>query len=37
MSRLRYIGELLAVFEQAGLVTLPVFITGVEAHTVVRD
>ena len=37
VSRLRYIGELIAEFEQAGLVPLPVFITGVEAHIIVRD
>lgn len=33
----RYIIDLLTIMEQQGIVPLPVFINGVEAHTIVRD
>lgn len=37
VSNLAYIPQLIDFFEQAELIPLPVFITGVEAHIVVRD
>eukprot|EP00271_Cylindrocystis_brebissonii_P004987 TRINITY_DN16942_c0_g3_i1.p1 TRINITY_DN16942_c0_g3~~TRINITY_DN16942_c0_g3_i1.p1 ORF type:complete len:1746 (-),score=312.16 TRINITY_DN16942_c0_g3_i1:714-5951(-) len=33
----RYIPQMLRIFEAEGLIPVPVFINGVEAHTVVRD
>jgi magnesium chelatase subunit H len=32
-----YIAQMIATFEQQGLIPLPIFINGVEAHTIVRD
>lgn len=37
VSSLKYIPQLISWFEEAGLVPVPVFITGVEAHIIVRD
>lgn len=37
VSELRYIPKLIAAFEEACLIPIPVFITGVEAHIIVRD
>lgn len=37
VSRLKYIPQLLESFESAQIIPVPVFITGVEAHIVVRD
>ena len=33
----RYIGDLIQILEHQGLMPVPVFINGVEAHTIVRD
>ena len=33
----RYIQDLIRMFEEQGFVPVPVFINGVEAHTIVRD
>jgi magnesium chelatase subunit H len=33
----RYIQDLIQIFESQGLLPIPVFINGVEAHTIVRD
>jgi magnesium chelatase subunit H len=32
-----YIAQMITTFEQQGLIPLPIFINGVEAHTIVRD
>jgi magnesium chelatase subunit H len=32
-----YIAQMIATFEEQGLIPLPIFINGVEAHTIVRD
>lgn len=37
VSNLMYIPELIALFEAASIAPLPVFITGVEAHIILRD
>lgn len=37
VSNLAYIPQLIQYFEEAELIPLPVFITGVEAHIIVRD
>lgn len=37
VSNLAYIPQLIAFFEEAELIPVPVFITGVEAHIIVRD
>lgn len=37
VSKLPYIQELIHYFEKAAIVPFPVFITGVEAHIIVRD
>lgn len=37
ISNQEYINDIIRVFEEDGLRPLPVFITGIEAHTVVRD
>lgn len=37
ISQQRYITQLIRAFEAAGLLPLPVFINGVEAHMIVRD
>jgi magnesium chelatase subunit H len=37
ISGLRYIGDLIVQMEQQGLLPIPIFINGVEAHTIVRD
>ncbi|MBR8829859.1 MAG: hypothetical protein N5P05_001183 [Chroococcopsis gigantea SAG 12.99] len=37
ISKQPYIGQLIRYFEAEGLIPLPVFINGVEGHTVVRD
>lgn len=33
----RYINDLITILESQGLIPVPVFINGVEAHTIVRD
>lgn len=37
VSKLSYIPELIEYFEEAQIIPIPVFITGVEAHIIVRD
>lgn len=37
ITKQHYILQIIAAFEQAGLVPLPIFINGVEGHVVVRD
>jgi magnesium chelatase subunit H len=37
ISKLPYIPQLIRALENAGLTPLPIFINGVEAHTIVRD
>jgi magnesium chelatase subunit H len=37
ISKQAYIPQLIRSFEEAGLIPLPVFINGVEGHTIVRD
>lgn len=37
VSKLAYIPQLISYFEEAELIPIPVFITGVEAHIIVRD
>lgn len=37
ISGLRYINDLIVQMEQQGLLPIPIFINGVEAHTIVRD
>lgn len=37
VSKLKYIEKLVRLFEEQGIVPVPVFITGVEAHIMVRD
>ena len=37
ISELRYIGDLIRDMESQGLIPIPIFINGVEAHTIVRD
>ena len=33
----KYIGSLISIMEQQGIMPVPIFINGVEAHTIVRD
>ena len=37
ITKLPYINQLIRAFETAGLTPLPIFINGVEGHTIVRD
>ena len=37
LTNQQYISQLIRYFEQDGLIPIPIFINGVEAHTVVRD
>lgn len=37
ISELSYINDLLRILEQQGILPVPIFINGVEAHTIVRD
>lgn len=37
ISELSYIKDLLRIMEQQGIIPVPIFINGVEAHTIVRD
>lgn len=37
ITRQMYIGQLLRIFEREGLLPVPIFINGVEGHTIVRD
>ena len=37
ITGLRYINDLIRMMEEAGVLPIPIFINGVEAHTIVRD
>jgi len=37
ISELRYINDLIEIMESQGIIPIPIFINGVEAHTIVRD
>ena len=37
VTGLNYIPELIRLMEKEGIIPVPIFINGVEAHTVVRD
>ena len=37
ITNLHYIPDLLSIMEQQGIIPIPIFINGVEAHTIVRD
>jgi magnesium chelatase subunit H len=37
ISELSYVNDLLRIMEQQGIIPVPIFINGVEAHTIVRD
>jgi len=37
ITKQRYIPQMIKLFEQDGIIPIPIFINGVEAHTIVRD
>jgi magnesium chelatase subunit H len=37
ITELRYIDDLITIMEAQGIIPIPIFINGVEAHTIVRD
>jgi magnesium chelatase subunit H len=37
ITELRYINDLITIMEAQGIIPIPIFINGVEAHTIVRD
>jgi magnesium chelatase subunit H len=37
ITDLKYIPDMLSIMEQQGIIPIPIFINGVEAHTIVRD